>query len=198
MSFRKENKYRLSLSEQKLLKASLLTTGMRPQYPRRKINSCYFDTLDLALFTASEEGILPRKKVRIRWYNQDTKTTKEEKISSIEGRFKIVSDFEQQNFLCNFQAKFFDQTYGILKPVMLVSYQREYYLLKGLRITFDSEIHYRDLRTKNDRTYIDHESVMEIKSTIETTDDYVQTIIKHPTSRFSKYARGLLMANQWL
>ena len=72
MSFRKENKYRLSSSDQKLLKASLLATGMRSQYPKRKISSCYFDTADLALFTASEEGILPRKKVRVRWYNQDT------------------------------------------------------------------------------------------------------------------------------
>jgi hypothetical protein len=72
MSFRKENKYRLSLSDQKLLKASLLATGMTSQYPKRKISSCYFDTSDLALFTASEEGILPRKKIRVRWYNQDT------------------------------------------------------------------------------------------------------------------------------
>ena len=198
MSFRKENKYRLSLSDQKLLKASLLATVMRSQPPRRKINSCYFDTTDLTLFAASEEGILPRKKVRIRWYNQDTKTTKEEKISSIEGRFKIVSNFDQHNFLSDLRANFFDQTYGILKPVLLVSYYREYYYLKGLRVTFDSEIQYRDLRTINNRTYTDHESVMETKSSIETADDYIQTIIKHPTSRFSKYARGLLMANQWL
>ena len=44
MSFRKEKKFRLSLSEQKILKNKLFSEGMLKLHPKRKINSVYFDT----------------------------------------------------------------------------------------------------------------------------------------------------------
>ena len=62
-------------------------------YEPRKINSLYFDTLSLQSFSDSEEGTLPRKKIRVRWYNDFEKLTIEKKISSVEGRYK------QQNSL---------------------------------------------------------------------------------------------------
>jgi hypothetical protein len=33
---------------------------------------------------------------------------------------------------------------------------------------------------------------MEVKVPIECDDDYIETLIPHPTARFSKYSRGLL------
>ena len=66
----------------------------RNHHPSRQVNSIYFDTPKLDFYTASEEGILPRKKIRIRWYNENTnKVFKETKISSIEGRYKFNSQF---------------------------------------------------------------------------------------------------------
>ena len=47
MSFRKEIKYRLNLSELFNLKKDLIKIGMKKLYNSRKINSCYFDTKDL-------------------------------------------------------------------------------------------------------------------------------------------------------
>ena len=67
MSFRKEKKYRLTISDQKILKYSLIDKGMKELFPIRQVNSCYLDTLDLSLFFASDEGILPRRKLRYRW-----------------------------------------------------------------------------------------------------------------------------------
>ena len=89
MSFRKEIKYRLNLSELFNLKKDLIKKGMKKLYNSRKINSCYFDTKDLSFFSQSEEGTLPRRKIRVRWYNNEMKFVKETKISSIEGRFKF-------------------------------------------------------------------------------------------------------------
>ena len=88
MSFRKEKKYRLTFSELSFVKKKLFQSGMSSLYPARIVNSCYFDTHDLKLFSESEEGVLPRKKIRIRWYDKKNNFSKEVKISSIEGRFK--------------------------------------------------------------------------------------------------------------
>ena len=57
MSFRKEKKYRLSKSDGALLLKTLLSNGMQPLHPPRKISSCYFDTNSLNFFHESEEGV---------------------------------------------------------------------------------------------------------------------------------------------
>ena len=88
MSFRKESKYRLTYSDLAQLQKQLLMHGMKELYPVRVINSCYFDTDSQRLFYESEEGVTPRKKIRVRWYNNELNFKKETKISSIEGRFK--------------------------------------------------------------------------------------------------------------
>ena len=92
MSFRKEKKYKLTASDQKILKNNLINKGMKLLYPKREINSIYLDTKSLDFYLNSEEGVLPRKKIRIRWYNTDLKkVSKETKISSaIEDDVKIV------------------------------------------------------------------------------------------------------------
>ena len=70
MSFRNEIKFRLSYGDQYLLKSKLLSLGMKQLYPSRFINSQYFDTEKLQMFFDSEEGIVPRKKIRVRWYHE--------------------------------------------------------------------------------------------------------------------------------
>ena len=70
------------------MQKNLIRRGMLELHPLRKVNSCYFDNEMMTLFLDSEEGVLPRKKVRIRWYNNLLNFKKETKISSIEGRYK--------------------------------------------------------------------------------------------------------------
>ena len=94
MSFRSETKFRLSYGDHYLLKSNLLSLGMKQLYPNRFINSQYFDTEKLQMFFDSEEGILPRKKVRIRWYHEKQEKKLEIKVSSVEGRFKIKKKYE--------------------------------------------------------------------------------------------------------
>jgi hypothetical protein len=66
MSFRKEIKFRLSYSDMAQMQNQLIALGMKELHPCRIINSCYFDNDNLTLFHESEEGVLPRKKIRIR------------------------------------------------------------------------------------------------------------------------------------
>jgi len=88
MSFRKENKFRLTASDMKLLKSELISKGMVELYPEREVQSTYLDTREFRMFQDSNEGVLPRKKIRIRTYNNQNKFTQETKISSEEGRYK--------------------------------------------------------------------------------------------------------------
>lgn len=89
MSFRKELKFKLTFSDQKLLKHKLLSKGMKNLYPKRIVKNIYFDTRDLTFFHESNEGILPRKKVRIRSYNDEKTFYQEIKYTSEKGRYKL-------------------------------------------------------------------------------------------------------------
>ena len=199
MSFRKEKKFRLSTSDMLKLKNDLFKTGMTTLHEPRIVNSCYFDTQHLTLYHESEEGVLPRKKIRIRWYNNDKIFSKETKISSIEGRYKFS---KKSSFITSIKElknlKFFDNNYGTLHPRLIVKYDRSYYLFNNLRITFDRNISYNDLKSNSTLTYHDNECVMEVKVPIQCNDDYIEKIIKYPTTRFSKYSRGLLFCNKSL
>ena len=138
MSFRSETKFKLSYGDHYLLKSNLLSLGMKQLYPNRFINSQYFDTEKLQMFFDSEEGIVPRKKVRIRWYHEKQEKKLETKISSVEGRFKIRKKYESD---LNKQYVY-DDLYGKIFPSIIVNYKREYYKFKDLRLTFDSSINY--------------------------------------------------------
>ena len=50
----------------------------------------------------SEEGVMPRKKVRIRWYNEENNFAKI-KYSSIEGRYKYsdINKLKDKNEILN-------------------------------------------------------------------------------------------------
>ena len=193
MSFRKEKKYKLTISDQKILKNNLVNKGMKLLYPKREINSIYLDTKSLDFYLNSEEGVLPRKKIRIRWYNTDFKKVfKETKISSIEGRYKVSEPFFNTKKIFNNDFQLIDNEYGILKPQILITYIREYFIFNELRLTFDSNIQYKVISSLSGQNIKDKECVMEIKVNFKTNDDYIEKIIEYPISRFSKYSRSIL------
>jgi len=197
MSFRKEKKFRLTWYDFESLKNELLLKGMTQLFAKREINSLYYDDENHSMYHDSEEGLLPRRKVRIRWYDDIKKASNEVKISSFEGRFKTSSlaHAESENSL---PQSLFDPHYGVIIPSLLVSYTREYFTFESMRITFDSDIKYFNYRLAQNIQFLDKECVMEIKVGIDVPDDYIERLIPHSTSRFSKYSRGLLASNREL
>ena len=195
MSFRKEKKIRVTVNEFFKLQSLLQQKGMKELFKPRVISSIYLDTVDMNMFHDSEEGVLPRKKVRIRWYNENKKFTLENKTSSIEGRFKVTSKLDSSLLDNEFKIKSrMDSQYGLIQPILKVSYERSYFMLNNMRITFDKNITYQYLRTENNRKYFEPERVVEIKIPISCSDDFVEKHIPYPTARFSKYSRGLLLS----
>lgn len=193
MSFRKERKYSLTFFELNNLKYNLIKNGMKKIYDRRCINSLYYDTKFENMFFHSEEGVVPRKKIRIRWYDSNSIFRVEKKITSNEGRYKTTK-IVQLDSKEKFPKTILDKQYGILTPSLLVSYERDYYMLKGARITFDTSIKYQNYRTLSKNKFIDNEQVMELKVGKDTNDDYIESVIPYSTKRFSKYSRGLLIS----
>lgn len=195
MSFRKEKKFRVTVNEFFKLQTLLQQRGMKVLFKPRVISSIYLDTIDMNMFHDSEEGVLPRKKVRIRWYNENTKYTLENKTSSIEGRFKVTSKLDGSLLDDEIKTKCrLDSQYGLIQPILKVSYERSYFMLNNMRITFDKNITYQYLRTTDNRKYFEPERVVEIKTPISCSDDFVEKHIPYPTARFSKYSRGLLLS----
>jgi len=195
LSFRKEKKIRVTVNEFFKLQSLLQQKGMKSLFKPRVISSIYLDTVDMNMFHDSEEGVLPRKKVRIRWYNEDKKFTLENKTSSIEGRFKVTSKLDSSILDNELKIKSrMDSQYGLIQPILKVSYERSYFMLNNMRITFDKNITYQYLRTANNRKYFEPERVVEIKIPISCSDDFVEKHIPYPTARFSKYSKGLLLS----
>ena len=68
MSFRLEEKIKLHISDLNKVRSHLQFINAKELYPKRKISSIYFDNKFFEMYRDSEEGCVPRKKVRIRHY----------------------------------------------------------------------------------------------------------------------------------
>ena len=158
-------------------------------------SSLYFDTNNKNCYRDSVEGVIPRKKIRIRSYpDEDTKIFLfEKKISSAEGRFKISKKISLTNANKIITLGHFDKMYGHLKPIMHIEYIREYYKYKNYRITIDSKINYRFYKKKFSKN--DQMSIIELKYNIKLDDDAIINSFSNKTTRFSKYSNGLSLLN---
>ena len=145
MSFRFEEKYVVNIKYKNHLMNYLNEFEIKQLYPKRKISSIYFDNFYKEMFLHSEEGLVPRKKLRIRKYpsQENSKFFFEKKINSVEGKYKISQIIKKNKYIEFLREGIFDKNYGICKPQVEVNYNREYYKLRDLRVTIDSEIKYK-------------------------------------------------------
>ena len=197
MSFRKEIKSTLSKSKLNYLLKWIKKNGGTLLYPERIINSVYFDNSNLNMFHESVEGILPRKKIRLRLYKNENlvsnftkKSYLEYKISSVEGRFKISKktskEFANTIFI-------YDKNYGICEPKLNVIYKRSYYKIKNIRLTVDREITYKRIKFKKILPYKikDVLNVVELKFKDANFNKEILNFFPFQYNRFSKYCRGI-------
>tara|TARA_B100000212_G_scaffold123332_1_gene92476 strand:+ start:3696 stop:4196 length:501 start_codon:yes stop_codon:yes gene_type:complete len=160
---------------------------MKNLYPKRIVKSIYFDTRDLTFFHESNEGILPRKKVRIRSYNDEKTFYQEIKYTSEEGRYKLNKKILKSNN----SIKINDKKYGVLIPTLEINYNREYFIYKNLRLTFDNNIKYKNLKSTINNQLLENLCVMEIKTDMKTPDEFISSLFSLRIERFSKYSRGI-------
>ncbi len=192
MSFRIEQKIPMTLYDSQEFLDHLMLEGMQQLYPKRTINSWYFDSYELSMYKDSEEGLLPRKKIRVRNYpySIENNYSLEIKISSIEGRYKTSKKISNQELENMDKTGYQDSLYGQVEKKVSIEYSREYYLFKGIRITRDTEITYFDLLNKSN-FYREKDTVVEIKAPEDAPADFLLKIIPSRRRRFSKYCNAI-------
>ena len=157
--YRHELKFCISKNDAQVLKNNLLTlmsidsNGLGGYF----IRSLYFDTPDSQAYYEKLDGVLYRKKYRIRLYNKDDKyirlekklkhnnmTSKDQTLISKDLCLKLINnsfdcDYENNELLKEF---YYDMKIKKLEPSVIVDYQRLAltYPLSDVRVTFDYNI----------------------------------------------------------
>tara|TARA_B100001029_G_scaffold120116_1_gene99712 strand:- start:154 stop:789 length:636 start_codon:yes stop_codon:yes gene_type:complete len=199
MSFRKEIKSTLNDGKISILIKWIFKNNGKVLFPERVVNSIYFDNKNLNMYFESVEGVLPRKKIRLRLYNSENylknflnNTNLELKISSVEGRYKIskrqlIKGIKKNQFSIN------DKDYGLCKPVLNVTYLRTYYKINGIRLTIDRKINYKKIKFSRILPYSiqDKLNVVELKYSNSELDNKILDLFPFQFNRFSKYCRGI-------
>ena len=191
MSYRIEEK--LSIDSCKIIdfKSYLAHKTAKPIYKPRRIQSLYFDNQYYEMYNDSIEGLTPRKKIRVRNYpnTQDNKMYLEIKISSVEGRFKTRKIINKNKFDHLKTKGILDSQYGLCKPCLYVTHEREYFIIDDVRISIDNNINYK-LYTNNSCKR-DGISIVEIKTSIEKNLDKLISDFPFQRIRFSKYCNAV-------
>jgi len=190
MSFRIEEKILIGKNEIIEFKKTCQKKFLKKLYQPRLIRSLYFENLNNDIYNDSVEGILPRKKIRVRNYPNEEKNEfyLEKKISSVEGRFKQKKKIDNLNFEKIIKYGFYDDNYGYCKPLIYVEYDRHYYILDKTRLTHDSNIKYYLFQSRIVK-YEENE-IFEIKTNFNTDLNELHSIFPMNRTRFSKYCNG--------
>jgi hypothetical protein len=211
---RYERKYHVDQNSAWKFRHMLNNKGFKISYPKRKINSIYFDTYNYSFFKDNVEGVKKRIKPRIRWYESVNPSLKYINKLTLEIKkkegfigtkefynldlkikndeiFKIINDF---NFLKKISLIVGKNVF----PVIQTSYLREYYLSKNnkFRSTIDTNLNVKNIKTQNNIELPLRKEIMEIKYSIKDDEDFRNTIVNKNFNfrfqKFSKYVTGLL------
>ena len=194
MSFRLEKKFTLDTRKYDEFIRYINTIDAKKIYNSRKVFSTYSENDFFTSFKQSEEGVVPRKKIRIRSYNTNNHSVEsklEVKISAEDSRFKKVEKIKSKHQIEKLLNRgFIDRNYGLCKPLLNVSYEREYYQITDHRITIDKNISYCNFKKKK-KIFKEPLSIIEFKSDTTKDINLYDNILTSPISRFSKYCRGM-------
>ena len=192
MSFRIENKYKIQINKLSNLYEWIYKNDGKILFPKRHITSIYFDNSELSLYNDSIEGIVPRKKIRLRTYSSSTISNQnynlEIKINSVEGRFKTSKKIKEHLKLL--KRGYYDNRYGLCYPIVEVKYLREYFKIFGVRITLDTHIKFKSFnKMKNYNNY--EKIILETKTQNTSISNYINDKFIFEKIRFSKYCDAI-------
>ena len=191
MSFRVEEK--LLINEKQILdfKNFIFKKKAKSIFPGRKIQSLYFENFKDEMYHDSLEGIVPRKKIRVRNYPNDKNSYLylEVKISSADGRYKTRKIIDKNKFENLKVNGIYDNQYGTCRPLIYITYDREYYQIDDVRISIDENIKYR-LFSGREINSQENKPIVELKTSIKKDRDDLLNTFPFQRTRFSKYCNA--------
>ncbi len=175
-------------------------------YPKRKVNSIYFDTHNYSSIRQNLDGTSEKKKIRVRWYGDQNKIinpvlevkskkgfeTKKEnfKIKELNGLlFTNYENLEIIKKIVNLKAK----SKNTILPVLTTNYDREYFISNNgqVRATVDynlKSVHLKNLSQLNITKNFSLVCILELKYSTKL-DKYVRENLKEMTLRLSKNSK---------
>ena len=184
-------------------------------YNKRRVNSIYYDTIDLDCLWDNINGFSNRDKYRVRWYddinNSEVFFEKKKKINQEKQKTKIslgkYKNREDLNIFLkskDFVNSIFKITALNLVQVLTVSYNRDYYMdnKNKLRITFDKNINIHQNFEGNffkNLANIDN-NILEFKYLLEDSN-YVRQKMYNlnfnlRNQKFSKYVQSFIILSE--
>lgn len=136
MQSRIELKFDITNQDEKKIISKLC---LLKEFETRKITSIYFDNDDFRFYHDSEEGITPRHKLRLRYYNDNfNKKNLEIKSTLPTIRKKISIKNVEINQIKKYAIKY--KLPNNIKPCIKISYLRKYFKNKKGRFNIDYNI----------------------------------------------------------
>lgn len=186
-NLRQEKKYLLHQCKLSEFERKINLIGFRVNHEPNLINNIYFE--DNLMTSASEgiEGDTNRCKYRMRWYNNASEFTIENKIKLSSSGKKIKSVLKAKSL-----TEALEEARFIFKrqPIIQNSYNRRYYIKDEFRITIDTNLKFNIPFSKTFKTF--KKCIIEVK--YKTEDHYSLDYItedKLQLTKFSKYLKGL-------
>ena len=191
MSYRIEEKLLINSNNILEFRNYLSSKTAKQIYQPRVIESLYFENNKREMYSDSIEGLTPRKKIRVRNYpgTQDSKLYLETKISIVEGRYKIRTIIDETKFNSLKTIGILDSQYGLCRPYLHVTYERQYFKMDDIRVSIDNNIAYK--LYSHETFQNDQNSIVEIKTSIKKDLDKLIEDFPFQKTRFSKYCNAV-------
>lgn len=168
--------------------------NLRKIHEDRIINSIYYDTDKLKFYYEGEEGIVPRTKPRIRYYNTDENNLNFE-IKKTYNYFRskyVMKGNKNKNSFVKFINNF--NLDSNLNPKVKVSYKRSYFKSNLGRITLDKDLKFFLYTTKGMHikkiNYL-NVNILEIKNSNINLKNEILYKMKIKDEKISKYNLSL-------
>ena len=176
------------------------------QYPKRRVNSIYFDNSSYSSIRQNLDGVSNKKKIRVRWYGKENKlikpllevkskkgseTNKESnKIKELNDlKFLDLKNLETIKNVINTKIK----PKKIIYPVLSTHYDRQYFISSSGKIRATVDYNLKSIFLKNQsqldiKKNFSFTSILEFKYATKL-DKYVRQNLKEITLRLSKNSK---------
>ncbi len=199
-----ERKILLRVGQSSLIRNYILEKGFKKNYKKRKITSIYFDDINLNCLRDNVNGNRERYKIRLRWYDDNFENSNLE-IKFKDGflgykiRYPLFDEKKNLNNLIYKTNKWVKNNFGLyMRPSLKVSYLREYYTYKNLRLTIDNKMNaFKIIGASYSTTNLLNNEVIEIKYN-RKNDNHFREIYKYfqkinlRVGKSSKYSLAMM------
>ena len=201
---RVERKFSFGKSKENDLYHFLLLNNFSKTFENRTVNSIYLDTNNFDNALDNINGVSDRKKLRIRWYNDDLNNLsielkKKNKFCVLKKITKIKPQISKENYIIDlndeFEKKYKQKLFSNYKFILLISYTRKYLISnnKKIRATIDYDIVTKSINNHNINIKLP-DTVLEFKFSPENEKYFREFFNKRNfnfrVQKFSKYIKA--------